>query len=155
MNGKRSWCRCVKSKCLKLYCECFAALKLCDGCTCKGCENETDTDRRQASISMVLSKNPSAFDKEKKVLDGCHCKKSACLRKYCECFAAETFCGSQCKCVDCCNWMGSEHMTTAHLAKFRPGASEPQQLGSRDADARMPESTDASNEELELELLSS
>jgi hypothetical protein len=34
-------CNCKKSKCLKLYCECFAANRLCDGCSCKDCGNNT------------------------------------------------------------------------------------------------------------------
>jgi len=34
---------------------------------------------------------------------GCKCKKSKCLKKYCECFAANMKCGKQCKCEDCGN----------------------------------------------------
>jgi len=36
---KRSPCNCKKSKCLKLYCECFAAELFCDGCNCADCQN--------------------------------------------------------------------------------------------------------------------
>ena len=32
-------CHCKKSRCLKLYCECLHALKLCSGCSCYECEN--------------------------------------------------------------------------------------------------------------------
>lgn len=38
-GSKRSPCNCKKSKCLKLYCECFAAELFCQGCNCTDCHN--------------------------------------------------------------------------------------------------------------------
>ena len=37
--SKRKPCNCKKSKCLKLYCECFAAELYCEGCNCSECNN--------------------------------------------------------------------------------------------------------------------
>jgi len=34
---------------------------------------------------------------------GCKCKKSRCLKKYCECFSNNSWCGASCKCEDCGN----------------------------------------------------
>lgn len=34
---------------------------------------------------------------------GCKCRKSMCLKKYCECFEASLPCSSTCTCVDCHN----------------------------------------------------
>ena len=33
----------------------------------------------------------------------CHCKKSKCLKLYCECFSGSLYCLSECKCVECRN----------------------------------------------------
>ena len=111
-------CNCKKSKCLKLYCDCFRVSKYCEDCNCLDCNNcmERETER-SAAVSSILERNPEAFaprikhDAEsmtKGHLSGCHCKKSACLKKYCECFSAAVACTDKCRCMDCRN--SNEHI---------------------------------------------
>lgn len=110
-------CNCKRSKCLKLYCDCLRVNKYCEGCNCTECSNtETHSSVRNAAVASIIERNPDAFKARitedplslsKEHLQGCHCKKSACLKKYCECFSASAVCTERCKCSDCANGGGS------------------------------------------------
>ena len=112
---EKSGCTCQKSKCLKLYCQCFANGEVCqDHCRCTECENrEENQDTRFLSIQAALQRNPRAFDnkfehsQETKESTshafGCKCRRSACLKKYCECFHHGVKCNSRCQCINCKN----------------------------------------------------
>eukprot|EP01035_Chromulina_nebulosa_P024979 gene24979-32548_t len=62
-DKRPSVCNCKKSKCLKLYCECFAALRYCSDCNCVECHNLIAHDIiRQEAIKITSERNPSAFE---------------------------------------------------------------------------------------------
>lgn len=62
-SGKKSKrpCNCTKSQCLKFYCDCFAAGEYCDGCNCKDCLNDHDSEERDRAVKMCMERNPFAF----------------------------------------------------------------------------------------------
>jgi hypothetical protein len=114
-------CRCRRSRCLKFYCECFAGSRYCreDTCTCKDCANTELVEHkalRDEAVKIALDKHPNCFSGKQALvlrqIPPCNCKRSNCLKKYCDCFASGRVCTSKCRCTDC------ENKTTSAANRF-------------------------------------
>ncbi|GMH89156.1 hypothetical protein TrVE_jg11728 [Triparma verrucosa] len=150
-------CKCKKSKCLKLYCECFAAHVYCTpgACRCMECNNlEQYEGARVAAIESALSRNPEAFtnkvtkSQKRNAMtksNGCNCKKSLCLKKYCECFFTGMLCTSDCKCINCENYSGSVALTAKRdaMRKEREAVDLAEKVGAAAAQAVRSNGVDA------------
>jgi hypothetical protein len=87
-NTSSGMCHCKKSRCIKLYCECFATQRMCTTrCKCANCLNtvQHERERDQAMIdARQRKKSAFAVALDRSPTPGCKCRRSECLKKYCE-----------------------------------------------------------------------
>lgn len=113
-------CKCKKTKCLRLYCPCFANGQACNAsCACAGCGNTLSKNQANRRKAQKLSRRKDAQDRK------CTCKKNRCLQRYCVCFLHNQPCGSQCKCKGCANTNGDDDRPQA-MHQGRQGTATPE-----------------------------
>ena len=105
-------CNCLKTKCMKKYCECFANNKSCRNCLCSDCKNKNKNDENNTNgenkenignntTANNISNNNSNIKETKIVF--CTCSKSGCNKKYCDCYKENQKCNIKCRCINCLN----------------------------------------------------
>jgi hypothetical protein len=122
---KYSRCNCKHSECQKDYCECFRNGGFCGPtCKCQSCKNTPVEKIASRSLpraeNLAVVKKPAMvrdsghklvlriepFDQPAQKAPGeikCNCKKSMCVKKYCDCFSSGAFCTGSCNCTQCAN----------------------------------------------------
>lgn len=58
-----------------------------------------------AKVTVTVTHDLKSIDARREALGiaPCTCKKSKCVKFYCECFRAGIECGTNCQCLNCCN----------------------------------------------------
>lgn len=108
-GGRDKGCRCGRTKCLKQYCACFRQDIPCTkDCACSDCRNDGHhEEERMIAVRAIRLNSKEAFKGTDLTYDGqtvttprgsvkqvrgCRCRRSKCLKKYCECFGVGLKC---------------------------------------------------------------
>ncbi|CAK66397.1 unnamed protein product (macronuclear) [Paramecium tetraurelia] len=100
-------CHCAKTHCLQLYCSCFHNRRPCTNeCKCNDCYNDgKHEDEVLKAVEQIKLKEQRASHHDLDSFDtkqvwGCKCKKTKCVKGYCECFIRGKKCTSHCQCTE-------------------------------------------------------
>ncbi len=102
-SEEKNYCSCSRSRCLKLYCQCFRKGVVCGlDCRCKDCENTAQNqdkirELREPKVSRLLEEDFC-----------CNCKMSFCEKSYCVCARSGQGCSAKCRCFNCKNPNGRQ-----------------------------------------------
>ncbi len=75
------------------------------------------------SLGERISHVQTAANSGKKRKIGCTCKKTFCLKMYCECFSGGKQCGDDCACVNCKNGPGCEDLISSAKQGVKEGGT--------------------------------
>lgn len=124
-------CKCKKTNCLKLYCECFIRGGMCGkNCKCENCMNNLEhLEIRNLLMADHLEKrnvelpglgiDSDHFQKLSfKNVTHCRCSKTGCNKRYCECFRVGRACTARCVCKNCDNCEKGEKTIVEETANW-------------------------------------
>ena len=98
ISEEKNFCSCSRSRCLKLYCQCFRRGVVCGfDCRCRDCEN---TVQNEEKIRELREPKVSRLQEEDSC---CNCKMSFCEKSYCVCARSGKGCSKKCRCFNCKN----------------------------------------------------
>ena len=90
--------RCKKTRCLMMYCSCFAGAAHCKRtCMCVDCANNSEHPRELFAAVQHAVVRSNVKD------NGCQCVKSRCAKLYCMCLMQGRKCSPMCLCTECSN----------------------------------------------------
>lgn len=120
---KQPSCRCKKSKCLLMYCDCFLGGQDCsDLCSCLNCRNNAKFKKeKQKAVAKVSKRNSSSKKSGNSSTDEtvvCNCTRSNCMKNYCDCFKSGRGCSVACRCVVCLNDKPAIPISSFNQAQF-------------------------------------
>ncbi|KAL2534121.1 Protein tesmin/TSO1-like CXC 5 [Abeliophyllum distichum] len=134
-------CKCKMSRCTANVLR-LEHIATADGCSCSNGQNNIENETtRHAAAAYILEHNPKVFGAKivtsphkgearcclivEKFDKGCHCKRSECLKGYCECYRANILCSESCKCFDCKNCEKSKERSSLEFKKRKSPVNLP------------------------------
>jgi hypothetical protein len=160
-SKKKFYCNCKKTECLKLYCDCFANGEKCIDCNCRNCWNIIGNELVIKKVyDEVVGKNPISLKlnlQKEKIINGCNCNKSNCLKKYCECYKAGLECSSCCRCRICENGKKiennkNEEEKSEKILKNRNNIEKNDYKGKKDEEKRTPINTEENDKNINIKI---